>query len=414
MGWRLAIFGLGLSGRAARELALAQGHEVSLFDEAGAGDADCFDQSQLGRFDAFVFSPGFAAGHPWRLLAARSGKPVYSELSYAARHWKGRLIGVTGTNGKSTLTRFLAEALQRAGKNAVVAGNIGQPLSKVVLDAGTSATDYAVCEISSFQAELSGGVELDALLWTNFAEDHLDRYATMKDYFLAKAELLKCLKPDSICVIGPQVVPWFDLLEKPFNGAVVADEAGALLCRPEAGSVLSRLPYSENFALAAEYWRLTGEAEEPLLAAAKAFTLAPHRLNVVAEKAGVTYWNDSKSTNFHAALAAIKAMPRPIIWIGGGSIKGGDLESFAKELSGRIDAAVLYGEAAPRMKAALTEKLENVEVALCFEQAVRAAVQLAAERIPANVLLSPAFSSFDQFRSYAERGKCFNSLVLGL
>ena len=411
---RLAIFGAGLSGRAARRLALDRGHAVTLFDEAGGGEADVFDASQLARFDRFIFSPGFAADHPWRWLAGQSGQPVQSELSFAAEFWQGHLIGITGTNGKTTLTHLLTEALQQAGENAFVAGNIGQPLSDVVLGIAHAESTYAVCEISSFQAELCQGMQLEALLWTNFAEDHLDRYATLADYFMAKAELLKCLGPDSVCVLGPQLVPWFDRFQPSRDRAHIADEAPAAVSELKSESVFARFPNRENFALAAKYWQLTGRPGAALLAAANAFSPAPHRLAPVVEKGGVTYWNDSKATNFHAALAAIQATPRPIIWIGGGRIKGGDLESFAREVAGCIDAAVLYGEAAPRMREALTDRLENVVMERCFEEAVRIAGKLAAARAPAHVLLSPGFSSFDQFKSYEERGKTFNSIVLGL
>lgn len=414
MNSHIAIFGSGLSGRAARRLALSIGYTVTVFDEAGKGDAEAFDASDLERFDRFVFSPGFAACHPWRKLSQESGKLVQSELSFAADFWKGRIIGVTGTNGKSTLTRFLAEALQRAGKPSVVAGNIGQPLSDVVLDFENSESSLAVCEISSFQAELSRGLLLDALLWTNFAEDHLDRYANITDYFLAKAELFKCLKKEAVCIIGPELVPWLDLFKKPFGRAVIAFEDSSLTDRLSPKSVLRRLPYSEDFALAAEYWWLTGEDESALLAAADGFTLASHRLDVVTVKNGVSYWNDSKSTNFHSALAALEAVPQPIVWIGGGRIKGGDLEVFARELSGRISAAVLYGEVAVRMEQAILDKVDTIRTVSCFKQAVHLACEIGVARAPCNVLLSPGFSSFDQFDSYEARGKCFNSIVLGL
>jgi UDP-N-acetylmuramoylalanine--D-glutamate ligase len=414
MSLRLAIFGVGLSGQAAKRLALARGHEVTQFDEAGGGDKDIFDASQFAGFDRFIFSPGFAADHPWRLQAERSGKPVQSEMSFAAEHWQGPLIGITGTNGKTTLTHLLAEALQRAGKKAVCAGNIGQPLSDIVLDFENVESVYAVCEISSFQAELSAGIQLDGLLWSNFAEDHLDRYESMAHYFEAKAELLKCLKPDAVCVIGPQVVPWLERFNTSFGRAQIAHEAHALMSRLSPESVFTRFPYSENLALAAEFWRLTDAPEEALLAAANEFKLAPYRLDVVLARGGVNYWNDSKATNFHSTLAAVQAVPRPIIWIGGGRIKGGNLEAFAKELAPQIDIAVLYGEAAPQMMEALTDRLEDVRMVPAFDPAVRVAGKLAAACAPASVLLSPGFSSFDQFTSYEARGKSFNSIVLGL
>jgi UDP-N-acetylmuramoylalanine--D-glutamate ligase len=411
---RVAIFGFGLSGQAARRLALANGFDVTVFDEAGGGDAESFGAAQLPEFERFVFSPGFAARHPWRKLVVDAGRRAQSELGFAAEFWKGSILGITGTNGKSTLTRFMAGALQHAGKSAVVAGNIGTPLSDVVLDAGNVESSCAVCEISSFQAELSKGMRLDALLWTNFAEDHLDRYENMTEYFLAKAELFKCLKPEAICIIGPELVPWLDLFNKPFGRAVVAFEDSSLTRRLAPESVFSRLPYSEDFALAAKYWRLAGEDEQALIAAADAFTLPAHRLDIVAEKDGVTYWNDSKSTNFHSALAALRAVPPPIVWIGGGRIKGGDLEAFAGEVSGRVAAAVLYGEVAVRMEEAMSGQVDTVRSVASFEQAVRLACDIAAGRAPCHVLLSPGFSSFDQFESYEARGKTFNSMVLGL
>ncbi|MFU8848142.1 MAG: UDP-N-acetylmuramoyl-L-alanine--D-glutamate ligase [Opitutales bacterium] len=409
-----AIFGAGLSGRAATRLARAQGDAVTLFDEAGGGDAVSFDAAQVERFDRFIFSPGFAAEHPWRLLAGRSGKPAQSETAYAAGFWKGPLIGITGTNGKTTLTSLMAEALRRAGKSAHVAGNIGQPLSDLVVDGLNTAATYALCEISSFQAELCQGLELDGLLWTNFAEDHLDRYQSLREYFLAKAELFKCLKPGALAILGPGLPVWLERFELPRLPVRIAKEDRGLTARLVPTSVFHRQPYQENFNLAAEYWRLAGEPLEALLAAAENYKLSAHRLDVVREKEGITYWNDSKATNFHAVLAAVRAVPRPLIWIGGGRRKGGDLEAFARELSGQIDVAVLYGEVASDLSEALSTHLEAVHIVPQFEEAVRAASQLAAASLPAQVLLSPGFSSFDQFLSYETRGKSFISIVLSL
>lgn len=410
----LAIFGAGLSGRAARRLALARGHAVTLFDEAGGGDQAVFDAPQLTGFDRLIFSPGFAAAHPWRLLAEQSGKPVQSELSFAAEFWEGQLIGITGTNGKTTLTRLLAEAWLQAGKHAVAAGNIGQPLSELVLTTEQQVSALAVCEISSFQAELSQGLRLDALLWTNFAEDHLDRYRSMPEYFMAKAELLNALGPDSCCVLGRQVVPWLEELNVPCRNAHIA-AAGCRLSRElQPDSVFSRYPNTENFALAATYWDCMGQPPAALLQAANQFEPSAYRLALVTEKDGVCYWNDSKATNFHATLAAVQAVPRPIIWIGGGRSKGGQVEAFAAALAPQIDAAVLYGEAGPQLLAALQGLLPRVQLVPAFDPAVRAASRLAAACRPSHVLCSPGFASFDQFVSYQARGKSFDSIVLGL
>ena len=175
----IAVFGLGVSGRAALKLVEALGAQGLCFDAQGAD----FSTADCERCDAFIFSPGFAARHPWRLLCEQSGKPCFSELGFAAQFWPGKLLAVTGTNGKTTVTKLLCEALNQVGHPAVTAGNIGTPLSTRVLDADAG---WAVCEISSFQAELPEGLALDGLLWTNFAEDHLDRYADMEEYLRQK------------------------------------------------------------------------------------------------------------------------------------------------------------------------------------------------------------------------------------
>lgn len=409
-----AIFGAGLSAQAARRLALAEGCEVVLIDEAGGGDRTTFESSDDAEFASCIFSPGFAADHPWRVLAESSDVPCLSEIAFAAAHWKGRIIGITGTNGKSTLTALLDKTLRHSGYTSVAAGNIGFPLSDGVLSDSNHAEAFAVVEVSSFQAELADGLQLDGLLWTNFAEDHLDRYASMARYFAAKARLFECLKPDGICVVGPQVAHWMASMRKRFNACTVAYGDPALVAQLSPDSVFRHYPYSENFSVAAELWWLMDKQSAPLVEAANTFALAPHRLTVVAEVGGVRFWNDSKATNFHATLAALESVDRPIVWIGGGRVKGGDVEAFANEVAEHVDAAVLYGEVADRLAKALRGSLGSIHVHHCFEDAVHAAADLAAEIPNANVLLSPAFSSFDQFSSYDERGKRFTETVLSL
>jgi len=414
MGESVAIFGSGLSGSAAEKLARALGHRVTCFDQAEGSTHRDFGPAELEAHDRFVFSPGFAAEHPWRRAAEVSGKRVQSELGFAAEQWTGQLIGVTGTNGKTSLTHLMAKALQCAGEQAEVAGNIGRPLSDLLLRGNHPRPSIAVCEISSFQAELIDGVGLDALLWTNFAEDHLDRYEGMAEYFRAKANLLNCLKPGAIAVLGESVAPWFKQFDRSTEGLTVAGNElpRAYVLSPE--SIFTTYPQSENFLLASAYWHQSGRSAEGLVEAANRFRPVPHRLDVVGERLGVTYWNDSKSTNFHAALAATRAVPRPIVWIGGGRMKGGDLEKFSGQLAKQIDSAVLYGEAGWPLKVALEGKIGKLHFEEQFSNAVRRASLEASGLAPSNVLLSPAFSSLDQFSSYEERGKTFISIVLSL
>ncbi|MDP4643894.1 MAG: UDP-N-acetylmuramoyl-L-alanine--D-glutamate ligase [Opitutales bacterium] len=414
MSKKIAILGAGISGQAARRLAASLGHEVSLFDQDGRGDSDVFTASQLETFDTVVVSPGFGLEHPWRQIAVKSDKACFGELGFAARHWKGKIIAVTGTNGKSTLTKFLTQSLQAAGHQAVATGNIGYPLSDAVLSDENTPKSYAVCEISSFQAEMPFGLELDALLWTNFAEDHLDRYESMSDYFYAKARLFDCLAPDAVCVLSPQVSYWMNLMNTDFNACSVAYEDPSLIQQLKPSSPFKGFPQTENICLAAELWWLLDLPIEALIETANNFELSAHRLKREATWNGVNFWNDSKATNFHATLAAINAVPAPIHWIGGGRVKGGDVELFAKEMSSHITAAYVYGEVGRRLAAELEKWLKKVVVCDRFEDAVLAASKGAVDDISANVLLSPGFSSFDQFSSYEERGKCFIDTVLSL
>jgi UDP-N-acetylmuramoylalanine--D-glutamate ligase len=409
-----AIFGAGLSAQAARRLALAKGLEAVLIDEAGEGDQSTFVAADVARFEAFVFSPGFAEAHPWRVLAEDSGRPCFSEIAFAAQYWEGAIIGITGTNGKTTLTALIHKALSLCGHVSVAAGNIGYPLSDAVLSEANQPSAYAVVEISSFQAELADGLRLDVLLWTNLAEDHLDRYGSMSRYYEAKARLFSCLKSDGVCVIGGQLEDWMADHQKQFDACIVAHEDAARAFPLSADSVFNRFPNSENFLIAAELWWLLEKPPAALIGAADGFSLAPHRLAVVAERAGVRFWNDSKATNFHATLAALESVSCPIIWIGGGRAKGGDVEAFAHAVAGQVEAAILYGEVGDRLATALDGILERVQVHARFEDAVLAAAELAASIPMANVLLSPGFASFDQFDSYAHRGKSFIDTVLSL
>jgi UDP-N-acetylmuramoylalanine--D-glutamate ligase len=387
---------------------------VVLIDEADEGDQATFEASDLERFECFVFSPGFAAEHPWRILAEASGSPCLSEIAFAARYWDGKVIGVTGTNGKSTLTALIDKALRISGHVSVAAGNIGYPFSDVVLSEANQSDAYAVLEISSFQAELADGLLLDGFLWTNFAEDHLDRYDSMSCYFRAKARLFNCLKRDGLCVIGSQVAHWMASQRKAFDGYTIACEVADLAHQLDADSVYQQFPYSENFSLAAELWRLMDQPSGALIEAANSLALLPHRLKVVAECGSVRFWNDSKATNFHATLAALRSIDRPIVWIGGGRVKGGDVEAFAQQAGPQVVIAVLYGEVAERLAMALRGSLESVHVYECFDHAIAAAAELAAKIPHANVLLSPGFSSYDQFDSFDARGKNFNDTVLSL
>ena len=407
-----AILGDGVSGRAMAAALAAAGRAFAVYDARGANPR--FAAEEAGLHDLALLSPGFAQNHPWVLAARRAGCLCLGELDFAALLWDGPAVAVTGTNGKTTLTEFLAFAHKRAGRNAVACGNIGLPLTTVASDAAVAAAGLLpVVEVSSFQAEDLRHFAPEAVLWTNLDEDHLDRHGDMESYFRAKHKLVERLLPAGILVVGQSVVDHARALgiELPPETVVARreDVAGAV---PD-GSAFDTWPQRENWALARRYWEARGLPVAALEEAARLFRPAPHRLRKVAEAGLVEFWNDSKGTNFHATLAALAGFDCPVRWIGGGKWKGGDLRRFAERLAPRIERAHLVGETGPELLGLLRELGKPCELHPTLEEAT-----VAAGRDPAAVrtavLLSPGFASLDMFRGYAERGLVFERAAQGL
>jgi UDP-N-acetylmuramoylalanine--D-glutamate ligase len=319
-----------------------------------------------------------------------------AELDLASLFWRGRILAITGTNGKTTLTEFMAHALNGAGRRALAAGNIGTSFAKVVADEdGGEQETTVVCEVSSFQAEQLGHFYADGLIWTNFAEDHLERHANMASYFSAKWVLMVRTLPGRMFV-GSSVEREGTLLGRPFPpGSCVATEG--LPADPGlSGTPFSTYPQRENFTLAAAWWRSEGLDPALLYGAARSFKLARHRLGSVATVDGVTYWNDSKATNFHAVEAALASFKAPVVLIAGGRSKGGDLSGFAGRIARKVSHAMLIGETGPALAAALESLGVPHSECPSLDEAVRRAASVAGPGD--NVLLSPGFSSFDMFR----------------
>lgn len=407
-----AILGDGVSGRAMAAALAAAGRACAAYDARGANAR--FGAEEAGRHDLVLLSPGFAQSHPWVLAARRAGCLCLGELDFAALLWDGPAIAVTGTNGKTTLTEFLAFAHKRAGRNAVACGNIGLPLTTVAADpAATSGGLLPVVEVSSFQAEDLRHFSPEAVLWTNLDEDHLERHGDMESYFRAKHKLVERLLPAGILVVGESVVEHARALGISLPDETLVARRSDVAGRVPAGSPFVTWPQQENWALAARYWEARGLPLAALEEAARLFRPAPHRLRKVAEAGLVEFWNDSKGTNFHATLAALREFDCPVRWIGGGKWKGGDLRRFAERIAPRIESAQLVGETGPEMLGLLRELGKPCQLHPTLEEAT-----LAAGREPAAVrtavLLSPGFASLDMFRGYAERGHVFERAAQGL
>lgn len=412
----VAVFGSGVSGAAVRDLLERNGLASVTYDERGGpGALAVFGEAEARKHALVVYSPGFAQNHPWIAAARREDVLCLGELDFAALFWAGPVVAVTGTNGKTTITEFLTFAFKRIGRDAVAVGNVGYPFSRIH-EVSTHRTVLPVCEVSSFQAEDLRHFSPAALLWTNFDEDHLDRHADMEAYFRAKFKLVDRLAGRRL-IVGESVVAWaarFHLELPAYTEVATRAEVEGLV--PEG--VFSTYPQRENYALLRRYWLAEGLPLRALDEAARVFTPVRHRLGRIAEIGGVEFWNDSKGTNFHAVLGALSEFPAPVHWIGGGKCKGGDIRAFAEKLAASAAAGYLIGETGPEIAEVFAEKGKPARVYKTLAEAVTAAGRAAeaesASGSTAFVLLSPGFSSFDMFKSYAERGIAYEQAVFAL
>ncbi len=405
----VAVLGNGVSGKGVAALLRAHGIWYDVYDHHGGGlvHAD-FKEKDAARHDLVVYSPGFPLAHSWMERARKANCTLVGELDFASLFWGGGIVAITGTNGKTTLTEFLTRAFKRHGTDAVAAGNIGYPLSRL-FELNATARSLAICEVSSFQSERLHYFRPSALLWTNFAEDHLDRYATIQAYFEAKWNLVgKLTRPRFI--LGKSVAVWAEKLgyTLPPFAQVVDSEVEAGL----RGTLFESPPQKENYLVAKAFWQEEGLPVAALEETAESFTVGKHRLSRIAEIGQASFWNDSKATNFHATLNAVATFREPVLWIGGGKSKGGGLKEFARQLAPTIREAFLLGETAQELKGYLEEHGCPVTVFPNVEEAVYSAFRRV--DCPAAILLSPGFASMDMFTSYAERGIAFERAVLSL
>ena len=442
----IGVLGLARSGRAAAELALAKGVGVYAADAAdtaelrrgaqdlGAKGADVelghITVEKLLHVDAIVVSPGIPPrAHPFddpRL----AGVQRISEVEFAFRYLTSRIIAITGTNGKSTTTALVGHLLSTGGISAVVAGNIGNALSNVALQAVQPA--WAVVEVSSFQladtdrfAPVIGAV-------TNLSPDHLDRYESVQAYYADKQKLFRHSSMDTIWVLNgddPEVLALAgDALGRRLlfktSGPLDEGEHGAFLSRD--GDLMLKVDLLHAKLVSASEMKLMGAHNQanalcaaliaigagvPLPAlrdGLRSFAGLPHRLQVVSTSRDITWINDSKATNVTSTAVALQSITQPTILLLGGKHKG---ESYTELLPymRHVKAVLAFGEAAPLVASDLQERAPVERVNGSLDAVVARAAELAE---PGDaVLLSPACSSFDMFRNYEERGEVFARLA---
>ena len=354
-----------------------------------------------------VYSPAFQSSHRFFKAAQEANVLALGEPDIAGKCWKGKVIAITGTNGKTTLTSFLTLALNKAGFDAVSAGNIGTPLCEFV-ESGIESR-IAVCELSSFQAMRLKCLKPDAAIWTNFAPDHLDWHKDMREYFLAKLNLASLLNKE-IFIMGKSVADFAQAenIPLPRFASVAEKESAKNPPAPFDNSI-----QAENFSLALAFWKKWALPESALYGAAKEFSLAKFRFAKTAEICGAAFYNDSKATNAHAAIAALRELKgKRVFWIGGGKNKNCENSELAKCVRECAEGACLIGQTAEILK----NEIKSLPKGVFTCKTLREAVEIAFENSKngGNVLFSPAFSSFGMFKNYAERGKAFDDAVANI
>jgi UDP-N-acetylmuramoylalanine--D-glutamate ligase len=440
---RVLVVGAGRSGLAAVKKLINLGARVLLTDrqdleklnginELGLSEG----QLVLGRIpewnevqaDLIILSPGVSPTLPFIVEGLSNGATLWSEVEFALRDHLATKIGITGTNGKTTTTTLIGELASRTGRQTVVAGNIGVALSSQV-DA-LVPDGILVAELSSFQLEFIDTLRLNIGILLNLTPDHLDRHGTVENYLAAKARIFENQTKEDLAilnwddqavrVLGPSLkarVIYFSPTTFLENGLSLQGDEIVFAENGVKTSVISRKELQirgnhnlENVMASIATVRELGLSWEEIAEGLREFKGVEHRQEVVGTFDGILFINDSKGTNPDAAEKALYAFEEPIVLIAGGKNKGLDFHEFMKVVKTQVKSLVLVGMAAEEMEQAARDVgVERWLRAKTFEEAVELSI---AEAVSGDVvLLSPACTSWDMFKSYEERGEFFKELV---
>jgi UDP-N-acetylmuramoylalanine--D-glutamate ligase len=377
---RVLVLGLARSGQAAVSALALRRVEVTAADRELGNDGDL---ALLDRAEVLVKSPGVPREAPLVAEAERRGIPIWSEVELGYRLLQPQLVGVTGTNGKTTTTELLGAIL-----DAPTAGNVGRALTD--LDGEVEPGALVVCELSSFQLEDVHELACEVAVLLNLEPDHLDRHGSFKAYRDAKLRIFERARV--------KVVPRSSGLE-----GIEFSADDELPAEPLIRGAHNR----ENAAAATAAARALGVPDEQIASALETFPGVPHRLEPVGEANGVRYVNDSKATNVAAALRALAAYAdEPVHLILGGSPKGEDFTPLAASIGPNVRSVHLIGETANELAALIPGARDDGDLATALDQI---------DTRPGDVvLLSPACASYDQFRDFEQRGEEFRRLVQNL
>lgn len=447
-GKRVLVFGSGKSGIGAAELlgqvgacpVLYDGNpdldkEAVLHKTASIKETDIYagglPEEVQKSLDLAVLSPGVPTDLPLVKSFYEQGLPVWGEVELAFRTGKGRVLAITGTNGKTTTTALLGKIMEDAEDSVFVVGNIGTPYTSKALE--MTEDSVTVAEISSFQLETIEKFAPCVSAILNITEDHLNRHHTMEEYIRVKELIVKNQKPEDVCVLnyedpvlrefGKNIVPqtvYFSSERRLEKGIFLED--GQIILKTEDQEIslvktddlkLLGKHNFENVMAAAAMAYYAGVSVESIRKSICEFTAVEHRIEYVTEKNGVVYYNDSKGTNPDAAIKGIQAMNRPTWLIGGGYDKGSSYDEWLNSFDGKVRSLVLIGQTKEKIREA-AERLGVCSCILCED--LQEAVKICAEKAQPGeaVLLSPACASWGQFDNYEQRGDKFKEYVRNL
>ena len=461
-GKNVLVLGMGETGFSMTRWLLRAGANVRVADTRAA--PPCLDAVRrvlppaalwIGPFtsaafrgvDLLAISPGVPLADPLVRQAVKEGIPVVGDIelfAHAVREGgssKPKILAITGSNGKTTVTAMVGAMVKKAGWDVEIAGNIGPPVLDALMqrqDAGMLARAW-VLEVSSFQLETAESLEPDAAAVLNLSEDHFDRYEGMRDYAEAKARIFLCTaKEDSkgnggsngraqilnrddplvraMALAGRRQVTFgldlpvcdsdFGLLHEGENIWLMQ---GSRRLMKASELAIAGLHNCANVLAALALCRAIGLPFEPLLQASREFRGLPHRMEKVADFGGITFYDDSKGTNVGATVAALRGMRQRVVLIAGGDGKGQDFSPLAAALTERVRATVLIGRDAEKIAYAIGRSDFPLHRARTMKEAVHKGFELA--RKGDAVLLSPACASFDMFRNYEHRAEVFVAAV---
>jgi UDP-N-acetylmuramoylalanine--D-glutamate ligase len=410
----VGIFGAGASGQAAAQLLHKIGVRCSVYDERTGEEGSvsyAFTQKEAAQHGLVIHSPAFRHDHPWLSIAEAAGCRVVSEIDFAQQFRSGPTLVVTGTNGKTTLQEFITFSLKRSGISAVGAGQNQYPLSRLAVRPELDGVT-AVCEIGLPYAAPLKEFRFDAIFWTNFHEDHVDGDVSRKGLFEQLLRLSN-LSPEAGLYFGDSVFEAAAAfgLEMPERAKPLAPGEYPGWDLPDRSAFATNI-HRQALALFRRYWLDKGYSDSLLKSAAESFEVRAHRLHLLSVIGKTQFWNDSNAGNFAATEAALANFKQPVVWIGGGHYRGGDLDAFVGSMKASLRGAVVTGDVRERLLPVLREKGIPCTEAVDLKRAVESAFNMAKGEVP--VVFSPGFIAGEEYGDFIERGICYENAVLGL